>query len=448
FIPSAGNGIFNATPTNTVPVGFSPLPGAIVNGNLVLPNPGGNSLGFLSLSAALFGSAQPPISFAAGEFDRPIGIDGSTDLNGDGFFDLLVANNGNGSISLLLGGSNSFDFSTAFFLNEITNASALQVAGFELYVTQEGQELFTVFDLANLRLENNGPIPSFEEISGEAADSVASTNRPIGGLGRFAPLLLALFGQFPLEEGETGDDEGLSNEPASWQSLVLIVTQVTQQFDRLSEEIGNRLLVSMLDSLSTDWGLPKLTNSQATQLTFETLVLPLGVLTGTQPVTQLVRTLRRLWPQRPNAPANRPAGSSTPPATKTPVIVPMKAVPAQSSAIPENFRSRSRETSVRTLTSPATSGTSAVSTSHDSEATELTKYMAQLATNPTVASELFDRQSLSSPEVLFEPIADNFGTEAAAGWPVFVWSALVSPAMAELGPRRLRNRHSQKMIVG
>ena len=443
FIPSAGNGIFNAIPSTTVPLGFSPLPGAIVNGNLVLPNPGGNSLAFVPLLAAVFSGSQPTISFSLPVFDHPVGIDGSADVNHDGLFDLLVANNGDGSVSLLLGDGKGFDYSQKFLLDGITHASALQVAGFELYVTEEGHDFFTVFDLADLRFEKGDHILDFEEIAGSAANAVATTNRPIYGLGKFSPLLFAFFGGLPLEEEGSRGETNFSNESESW--LTLIATQLAQQFDRLHESFGNGLLVSLLETLSTDLGLSKLTNKQTSPMTLDALVKPFSILSGTQPLTQLVRTLRSLWPTRPNTPTNSPAGSSTPPATKSPIKVPMKTPPAQSSAIPSDGKSPETATASST---DSTSSTSAVQPTSAVRQSEVTRYMTQLAVNPTLASELFDCRIQSQAEDSVDTTATNTDTAATLGGPAFAWIALVSPAVADIETRRLRNWRSQKMTVG
>ena len=435
FIPSAGNGIFNAIPSNTVPLGFSPLPGAIVNGNLVLPNPGGNSLAFVPLLAAAFNGSQPTVSFSLPVFDHPVGIDGSADVNQDGLFDLLVANNGDGSVSLLLGDGKGFDFFGSFFLDGITHASALQVAGFELYVTEEGHEFFTVFDLADLRFEKGDHILDFEEIAGSVASTVASTNRPIYGLGFFGPLVFALFGQFPLDEDANQAEADVRDELGSWRTLTLIVTQITQQIDRLREDFGNSFLVSMLETLSTDLGLAKLNHQQLSQTKFETLVTPLSLLSGTQPLTQLVRTLRSLWSTRQSTPTNRPAGSTTPPANKPPLKGPMKAKPAQSTAIPMNGKaSESATLSHADLESSPVS----VSRPDASGETKLATYMTQIASNPAIASELFDDQRRPQAEFSLPAIETSCNTESDAGWQVFAASVVIGPAVAELSSRRLR----------
>lgn len=435
FIPSVGNGIFNAIPSNTVPLGFSPLPGAIVNGNLVLPNPGGNSLGFVPLSAAIFNGSQPNISFSLPVFDRPVGIDGTADVNQDGLFDLLVANNGDGSVSLLLGDGKGFDFSGSFFLDGITHASALQVAGFELYVTEEGHEFFTVFDLADLRFEKGDHILDFEEIAGSVASTVASTNRPIYGLGLFSPLVFALFGQFPLDEDANQAEADVRDELGSWRTLTLIVTQITQQIDRLREDFGNSFLVSMLETLSTDLGLAKLNHQQLSQTKFETLVTPLSLLSGTQPLTQLVRTLRSLWSTRQSTPTNRPAGSTTPPANKPPLKGPMKAKPAQSTAIPMNGKASESATLSHADLESSTLGAFRTDASGE---TKLATYMTQIASNPAIASELFDDQRLPQAEFSLPAIETSCNTESDAGWQVFAASVVIGPAVAELSSRRLR----------
>ena len=449
FIPSAGNGIFNATPSNEVPLGFSPLPGAIVNGNLVLPNPAGNSLASLSLSASLFATDQP-IQFAQGAFNSPIGLDGSVDFNSDGFFDLFVANNGDGSVSLLFGDANGFDFFQSFLLDGITHASDLQVAGFQLYVTEEGQEFFTVFDLANLTL---GPIPSFEQISGDSVNPAAGTNPPNSGIGGLSgALLFAFFGTLLPEDGEASADEIGDVDPASWRSFVWIVSQVTQQIERIADELLDALTNTrgihwsraLEEAQESEAGIRFLTGAapESSGLgTLDILLTPLGLLTGTQPLTQLVRGLRSLWPNRTSVPSNRPAESSTSPATKTPLKNSEKPGTGKSSAIPDRSRNRSREASVRTLTSSATSGTSAVPPTQFVWRAELAEYMTQIGTNPTVASELFDRRWQSPPEAEFDATEDHFGVESATGWRSYAWSAVVSPAFAELARRRDAVKH-------
>ncbi len=441
FIPSAGNGIFNQNPSNTVPLGFSPLPGAIVNGNLVLPNPGGNSLGFFPLSADLFSRSTSAVAFSLPVFDHPVGIDASADLNHDGLFDLLVANNGNGSVSLLLGDGNGFDFSGSFFLDGITHASALQVAGTELYVTEEGKEFFTVFDLEQLKFDNGDQIVDFEEVSG----TVANTNRPIYGVGLLSPLLLAVFGQSPLEEGEAREDGSLGIESDGWETLARIVTHVTEQFEHISDLFRNSELLTMLESLSSDLGLhaPKL--PQSSDVPFETLLTPLSLLSGTQPLTQLVRGLQRFWPSRPNAPANRATDSSTPPSSKTPTRIPTQTAPVESSAIPND--TNATEEAAPATDSAEESGESAAEASNVTRPPGLTNYMSQLATSSVAASELFDGPPKSPRSDLQEGVNDNSKTEVVTGWGAIVASSLVSPALTEFWPSRLRNRHSRRKIV-
>jgi len=442
FFASAGNGIFSLTPSNTVQLDFSPLPGALINNGsvLVLPNYEGNSLSFVSVTSSVFGSSQPDISSSSTGFDHPVGLSVS-DVNQDGHFDLfvlLVANNGNSSVSLLMGDGNSFDYSGSRLLDGITHASAMQVVGLELYVTEQGQDIFSVFELADLRFANGDQILDFEEIT----NSVASTNRPIYGLGKFSSLLIAMLGNNPLEEGETRDASNIVREPVSWQTFVVVVTQFTQQLDQLSEIFCNGLLRSMLETLGADLGLPTLSNKPISQATLETLATPLRVLSGTQPLTQLVRTLRSLWPIRSNAPMARPS-SSTPPATKPPPKIPMKTAPAQSSAAPNSIRT---PVSLADPASPLLNSTS--QKSQHAQRSDLINYLAQLTTNPNLASELFDHQSKFSQDISLTSIEEDSDSEAITIWRTLALSWFVLPTSTEVYPHRLRNRRSHNKTVG
>ena len=442
FFASAGNGIFSLTPSNTVQLDFSPLPGTLINNGsvLVLPNYEGNSLSFVSVTSSVFGSTQPNISSSSTGFDHPVGLSVS-DVNQDGHFDLfvlLVANNGNSSVSLLMGDGNSFDYSGSRLLDGITHASAMQVVGLELYVTEQGQDIFSVFELADLRFANGDQILDFEEIS----NSVASTNRPIYGLGKFSSLLIAMLGNNPLEEGETRDASNIVREPVSWQTFVVVVTQFTQQLDHLSETFGNGLLRSMLETLVADLGLPTLSNKPISQATLETLATPLRVLSATQPLTQLVRSLRSLWPIRSNAPMTRP-GSATPPATKPPPKIPMKTAPAQSSADPNSIRT---PVSLADTASPLLNSTS--QKSHHAQRSDLINYLAQLTTNPNLASELFDHQSKFSQDISLTSIEEDSDSEAITIRRTLALSWFVLPTSTEVYPHRLRNRRSHNKTVG
>ncbi len=447
FFPSAGNGIFNQNPSNTVMLDFSPLPGAIVNGNLVLPNSGGNSLEIVPLTAAVFSGSQPTISLSLPGNNCPVGIDGSSNFVGDGLFDLVVlsvASNGNGSVSLLRGDGNGFDFSGSYFLDGITNASDLQVVGMDLYVTEEGRDFFTVFDLADLQREHGNQILDFAEISGGLGNTVAGVNQPIYGVGAFSSVLLALFGTFPPEEAETRGDASENDELASWRSLVLLVTQVSQKIEDITNEIGNSLLVSALKTFSTDLGLPNLSDSDNLRTSIQSVVASLNLLPGTQPLTQIVRGLRSLRLFRPNAPTNRPAGSATPPAVKPPVAVPMNAAPDQSSAVPKNRQAAhlSQATTGELVSLSPSSDACRLNATRDSG---LATYLGQLATNTALASELFDHSSQSSEEVLLESTTDEFGTVVPV-WGVLALNGMVTSAVAKHSPRPLRNRHSRHMF--
>ncbi len=155
-LPGVGGGFFNDQTPRTFATGETP--GPIFVGNfdgssgldLVTLNAGSNNLTFFSdfMSPSSVGHS---ISFGG---NQPVaGV--MADVNGDGMSDLLVASNGNGLISLLLGGINGPSLADTFSRPDVMHPSDLALLNADdrlnVYVTQEGQEsafLLTSFGIA------------------------------------------------------------------------------------------------------------------------------------------------------------------------------------------------------------------------------------------------------------------------------------------------------------
>lgn len=146
------------------------------------------------------------------------------------------------------------------------------------------------------------------------------------------------------------------------------------------------------------------------------------------PLTQLLtRFIGRWkiprWFSGPDAPPSGPAKSATSPATKPLPQVPPQTLPTQSS-INHTHRIGRRVA--------ATSALTGGQTSNSARPSELTRYMLQVATDPAVASELFDSSR----------------AEDSAGLEVFAGIALLSNVMTKDRQRRRKDRRSQNTIVG
>ncbi len=90
----------------------------------------------------------------------PIGL-AVTDFNRDGRFDLIIANSGSGSVTLLAGTNIGFDLFRELRSDTLQNPNSLVLSadGLDLYCTDEGEEVVTVFDLRKLLAEGGVPIP-------------------------------------------------------------------------------------------------------------------------------------------------------------------------------------------------------------------------------------------------------------------------------------------------
>ena len=147
IFPNVGGGFFTDQPqaTKTYAVGQAPS-------SLFLGNFNGLGLGLATLNAGsndgtLISSlnAASPVTqtFATGGTSPTSGFAG--DFTGDGFTDLVAANNGNGHLSLLLGGNSGLSLSQSLSSPAAPNPTAVSFGGFEngvlsFYVSSSGRE--------------------------------------------------------------------------------------------------------------------------------------------------------------------------------------------------------------------------------------------------------------------------------------------------------------------
>ncbi len=176
LLAGLGGGFFNDTSpaifeTGNDPVEIVPLPGF----GFATINSGSNDV---SLFRG-FGSTFSVDRVATGA--RPM----STlqfDFNADSFLDLLVGNNGDGTISILAGGPNGLSLIDTFLSAEIQHPTALALAessanDFSLLVADEGDELVSVFNRADLLGDDPAVMPEsfLTQIAGAPVGSTLLT---------------------------------------------------------------------------------------------------------------------------------------------------------------------------------------------------------------------------------------------------------------------------------
>ncbi len=185
--------------------------------------------------------------FASGG-SRPVSAV-ARDFNLDGALDLVIANNGNGAISILLGGDAGLIQSDIFFSPDVQHPTAVALAEgneLRLLVADEGDELVSVFGRQTLPVPTNLNVIA---IIRSTAESLSSSlfGSATGGLQG----LLASFTAFVISlVGESGDSErGSGGE-------VLTTADLEAWLKTLSTTIsaGERLIESALETLSKPFG--------------------------------------------------------------------------------------------------------------------------------------------------------------------------------------------------
>ncbi len=166
LLPGVGGGFFNdLNPAflqigNTGGQGSLVIPGTGTAGTtLIAANPAGGQVVVVSnLQQAFFVPNPDPFiqRFGSGG-SSPAGL-AVMDFNRDGRFDLVIANSGSGSVTFLAGTGTGFDLFRELRSESLQHPSAVALSadGLQLYCTDEGEEVVTVFDLRMLLPEFNG----------------------------------------------------------------------------------------------------------------------------------------------------------------------------------------------------------------------------------------------------------------------------------------------------
>jgi hypothetical protein len=159
MLPGVGNGFFDDRGAVFFPTGLSPQQVLVGNfdGNagldMVSINAGSNDLTFFPNPS--FTSPAAGLRLTSGG-DLPLAA-AEGDFNFDGLSDLVVVNNGDGRVTLLLGGPEGPSFASSFSNAGVPHPTAVAVTGsadvLQVYVTEEGQE--TAFLLTSFGI----PIP-------------------------------------------------------------------------------------------------------------------------------------------------------------------------------------------------------------------------------------------------------------------------------------------------
>jgi hypothetical protein len=256
LLPGVGRGFFDDRNPRTFATGIDPGPVFVGHFDdrpgfdLVTVNGGSNDLTFIS-------------DFLGDAVSESISTHGLTpvaatlhDVFGDGRLDLVVANRGDGVITLLTDGSDGFTFDQALDTGLHPTALAFSVVGSNFYVTDEGRDLaislafalppisegtqrVEALALAGLDLAF---VPTL--FTGPAAEAEFSTEEPGGAfLDAFSSSLVLANSRPGLE---SGDSEGIQSDVADPLGLgapaIRFATESDDTLQREVERSRNRLL--------------------------------------------------------------------------------------------------------------------------------------------------------------------------------------------------------------
>ncbi len=206
LLPGIGGGFFNDVNPALLAIGNTGSQGSVVVANaggvmsLVAANPQSGQFVFVSDLAQAFQSSNPS-SFiqrfdSGGLLPTSLAV---ADFNQDGRFDLIIANTGSSAVTFFANNGSGFDFFSEFRSNTLLNPSALVLStdGLQLYCSDEGEEVITVFDLRSLM---PGGLPAQGLLAGVTAQGFAAAGAT----------LFAQLSRGAGEEGEEGAEPQLS----------------------------------------------------------------------------------------------------------------------------------------------------------------------------------------------------------------------------------------------
>jgi hypothetical protein len=164
LLPGVGNGFFDDRSPRTFATGAGPVQAFVGNFDgspgLLTIDAGGNDL-------TLFSNFGPGRSIASGGLAPVAGFAG--DFTGDGFTDLVIANNGDGVFTALLGGPDGLQIAGTLTSADVLHPTAvafadLSAGGLSIFATEEGVE-----SVARLTFALDFGIPVLTPGSGEPA---------------------------------------------------------------------------------------------------------------------------------------------------------------------------------------------------------------------------------------------------------------------------------------
>jgi hypothetical protein len=240
LLPGIGNGFFNDQSPVVFPVGANPsslFVGQFTSGQglqVATVNTGSNDV---TLISNLGSSSAAPTSqtVSSGGVDP---IAAFTVDTGNGLSSLVVANDGDGNISLLTGGINGLSLSSVMSAPGLPNPSGLALAGvngsnLEFYATNEGEQSAT---LLGFQLEETGVATGVALSSSSATVQLVSLNQT--SLALIGTLLTVTIG--PQNEAELSEEGGApaaaSTGPSAGGNSLIGSTHAADELEEMDED--------------------------------------------------------------------------------------------------------------------------------------------------------------------------------------------------------------------